>query len=180
MRFPLDKQVLGTTCNSLSYQALDLNTQVEIPIGDHPGAFGVLRKHHIHEGVDLYAHPGDPVFTMETGTVTLIEPFTGEQVGSPWWRNTWAVHVEGLSGVLVYGEIIPNPHIFEGETVLRGSVLGHVTPVLLTDKGRPTTMLHLELHAHSSRGTFSWDLGQPQAEALLDPTPLLLEATGLI
>ncbi len=175
MRFPLRKTVLGTTEDSMSFQRISLRREVEIPVGAHVGAFGVTRKHHIHEGVDLYCMPGDFVFAMEPGIVTKVEAFTGEHAGSPWWENTWAVHVGGPSGVIVYGEITPSALAWPGFEIEEGHLIGFVKPVLKEDKGRPTSMLHLELHQPYTRETVAWDLGAPRPETLLDPTPLLLQ-----
>ena len=112
---------------------------------------------------------------MESGTVVAVEPFTGAHVpppdSSPWWNDTWAVLVEGPSGVIVYGEILPAVH--PGDAVAAGQPLGIVIPVLRRDKGRPTTMLHLEWMRPGARQTVWWRLGQPQPEELRDPAGLM-------
>lgn len=161
------------SADPLSFQGLP-TTHTALPLPPHPGAFGVVRKHHTHEGVDLYAAEGTPVTAVEAGTVVRLEPFTGKHAGTPWWHNTWAVFVEGETGVVVYGEIAPLPEVVEGTLVGAGQCLGHVIPVLKTPKGRPATMLHLELHAHGAREAPAWEHGQPRPATLLDPTPFLL------
>ena len=88
--------------------------------------------------------------------------------------DTWAVFVEGASGVVVYGEIQPEAGLVEGARVEPGQVLGRILQVLKTPKGRPATMLHLELHAPGTRSAPGWDHGQPRPATLLDPTPWLL------
>lgn len=145
-----------------------------LPTGDHPGAFGFRRQHHTHEGVDLYVPVGTPVVSVEPGVVVAIVPFTGEHATppSPWWHNTWAVLVEGQSGVVCYGEIIPSHQ--NGAPADAGELLGHVAKVLTKDKGRPTTMLHLELYKHGVREPVEWLPYHDRPEGLLDPTPLLL------
>ena len=55
--FPLDMDVIGPTSDSMSFQKIDIHTDVEIPTEQHVGAFGVQRKHHVHNGVDLYCEP---------------------------------------------------------------------------------------------------------------------------
>lgn len=144
-----------------------------LPVGDHPGAFGVQRKHHIHEGVDLYCHQGQPVQAVEEGVVVAVIPFTGEIANppSPWWRDTWAVLVEGPSGVVVYGEITPDVKV--GDPIVPGWNIGYVKQVLKIDKGRPMAMLHLELHRPGTRDAKDWIDERPAT--LLDPTPFLLE-----
>jgi murein DD-endopeptidase MepM/ murein hydrolase activator NlpD len=142
-----------------------------IPIAPHPGAFGVKRKHHTHEGVDLYVPDGTSVYAVEDGIVVAITPFTGASEGSPWWEETQAVLIEGETGVVVYGEI--RPWITQpGAHVKRGDIVGFVKRVLKTDKGRPMSMLHLELHTHGAQFALAWEESRP--ETLLDPTPHLL------
>lgn len=144
-----------------------------LPLAPHPGAFGVVRKHHTHEGVDLYAPAGTPVSTVEAGVVVRIEAFTGEHAGTPWWHDTWAVFVEGATGVVVYGEIQPGEGLAVGARLTAGAVLGHVVPVLKTPKGRPAAMLHLELHAPGTRSAPAWEQGLEKPVSLRDPTPHL-------
>jgi murein DD-endopeptidase MepM/ murein hydrolase activator NlpD len=139
----------------------------------HPGAFGVVRTHHIHEGVDLYCAAGTPVSAVEAGVVVAVVPFTGPAAGSPWWLDTQAVLVEGESGVVLYGEISAETEV--GATVDAGQRIGQVVRVLRNDKGRPTAMLHLELHVAGTRNSFGWPLSGPCPATLQDPTPKLLE-----
>ena len=144
-----------------------------LPLGDHPGAFGVKRKHHIHEGVDLYCPEGSVVQAVEEGVVVAVIPFTGTIASppSPWWHDTWAVLVEGPSGVVVYGEIASR--VMVGDPIVPGWSMGYVKQVLKEDKGRPMSMLHLELHKPGTRDAYEWIDKRP--ESLLDPTPFLLE-----
>jgi len=148
---------------------------------DEPGQFGIARKNDVHTGVDLYAEINDHVVAMEDGTVVLIEPFTGAHVvqeadKSPWWNDTWAVLVEGKSGVIAYGEVFPC--VETGIKVRAGERIGQVIPVLRTFKGRPMVMLHLELMRHGSRSTVWWRNGDPKPDCLIDPMPLLLSSAG--
>lgn len=148
-----------------------------IPVGDaHPGAFGFVRANHVHEGVDLYCPEGTPVHAVEDGTVVAIIPFTGPSAEppSPWWHDTLAVLVEGSSGVVVYGEVDIGTGIVIGSRLKAGEPFAHVVRVLRKDKGRPTAMLHLELHVPGTRDAFEWtqDAGRPAS--LLDPTDRLL------
>lgn len=147
-----------------------------VPLAPHPGAFGVERKNHTHEGVDLYCPEGTLVDAVEEGTVVAVIPFTGALATppSPWWHDTWAVLVEGPSGVVVYGEI--RPAVKVGDPIKAGWTIGWVKQVLKEDKGRPMSMLHLELHRSGTRDAYAWEDERP--ESLLDPTPFLLEITG--
>ena len=168
--FPLPLQMIPSETGV--YPA---NQTTWLPIGNHPGAFGTVRKHHQHEGVDLYALPETPVYAVEAGTVVHMEWFTGEQATppSPWWKETQAVFVEGESGVVVYGEITPAPHLTLGQSISQGDLIGWVTEVLKQDKNRPTCMLHLELYEKGQRESLIWDVDAPQPASLCDPTPYL-------
>lgn len=146
---------------------------------DAPGQFGALRRHDIHTGVDLYCAPRTAVLAVEAGQVVDVSPFTGAHVPapdtSPWWNDTWAVLVEGASGVVVYGELSPCVQL--GQWVAAQECLGQVDiPVLKVFKGRPMVMLHLELLRGGSRQTFWWAQGAPCPEGLLDPSPFLQQA----
>jgi len=146
-----------------------------VPIGpDHPGSFGYKRTHHTHEGLDLYCPDGTPVHAVEDGMVVGLIPFTGSHANppSPWWNDTWALLVEGDSGVVVYGEIQAALDFWPNDFIKGGEPIGHVKQVLKTDKGRPMSMLHLELHGHGTKEIFDWIDERPPS--LLDPTEHLL------
>lgn len=145
-----------------------------LPIDNHVGAFGVERRHHIHEGVDLYVPTGTPVRSVEPGVVVAVLPLTGITAQSPWWLDTECVMVEGTSGVVLYGEIEVGSHIKSGRYIGGGDHIGYVTRVLRNDKGRPLSMLHLERHLSGTRTFQAWDKGAPRPASLLDPTPFLL------
>jgi len=170
---PLD---LIVTHDGDSFKNFDSDRETGLPVGNHPGAFGVLRKHHHHEGVDLYAPEGTVVRAVEDGVVVRVGPFTGPAVDMDWWEETWAVMVEGISGVVVYGEIIPCSNL-NGPTPARfevkaGDPIGTVKRVLKVDKGRPMSMLHLELRKHGTTDWSGWYDTRP--DNLLDPTSHLL------
>lgn len=149
-----------------------------LPIKNHPGAFGVGRQFHRHEGVDLYTQQGAPVYSVAEGVVLGLYPFTGEHAGSPWWEETWCVMVrhvvQGHAFCLNYGEIVPVKGLQAGQAIGAGAVLGHVSRVLKKDKGRPTTMLHLEQYTPDMVAPVKeWPLGHEKPAGLLDPTTLL-------
>lgn len=150
-----------------------------VPQGDHPGAFGSVRKHDVHTGVDLYTDGDVYVSAVEAGMVVAIEPFTGPHAGSPWWNDTWVAMVEGASGVVAYGEI--DPAVRVGQLVKAFSWIGIVRPVLKKAPradipGHSATMLHIELYRTGTRVPVDWPLGMPQPANLLDPTSLLVAA----
>lgn len=178
--FPLSKHILLSK-DANSFANLDLRLQTEIPLDSHPGAFGVLRRHHIHEGVDLYACLGDEVLAIEDGEIVSMGPFTGPQAGSPWWLPTEFVMVQGQEQVLCYGELRVAPALAPGQRIREGMVLGRVATVLRHDKGRPRNMLHLERYALGVRVSCGiWPLGAPRPEGLLDPTPVLLQEAAAV
>ena len=140
---------------------------------DDPGKFGAIRRHDIHTGIDLYCNEGAAVYAIERCRVTQIIPFTGPAAESPWWNETWAIVVAGELGYILYGEILPNPFLKVGQQISEGYRLGWVEKVLKHDKGRPMTMLHLELYDRDMEPVW-WDLNTPQPEGLLDPTKLII------
>ena len=144
-----------------------------LPLPPHPGAFGVRRRYHTHEGVDLYMPLAAPVFAVERGEVIAVQPFTGPALGHDWWLPTQGVWVAGDSGVVVYGEIAP--HVRVGQHLSAGELVGVISRVLKKDKGRPTSMLHLELRLPGHLESIEWRDHGNKPDALLDPTPFLLE-----
>jgi murein DD-endopeptidase MepM/ murein hydrolase activator NlpD len=154
------------------------NFKLEIPYGKHPGAFGFKRKYDIHTGIDLYCNDSDSVFAIEDGVIVNIEQFTGPEVGSDWWNSTFAVMIEGISGVINYGELyFPNLKI--GDTIKEGDLIGNVKQVLKSNKIREDienhscSMLHIELYKHGTTKFVDWINEKPFD--LLDPTELLLK-----
>lgn len=145
--------------------------QANLPLKGNPGAFGTPRRYDIHTGVDLYCPVGTPVLAVESGLVVLINLFTGPIAGSPWWHETSFVAIRGLSGVVVYGEISPKVQV--GQSVTAGDTIGFVQQVLTKDKGKPMTMLHLELYDNVIDPVI-WKLSETKPLGLLDPTNKLL------
>jgi len=143
-----------------------------IPDGEHPGAFGVVRRYDVHTGVDLYCNPGDNVYAIEAGIVSRIERFTGEWADSPWWNNTQAIVVQGKSGSILYGEIDVSFDFIPGLNIEEGAILGRVQTVLKEDKGKPLTMLHMELYSKTIPSVW-WKLNEPKPEYLEDITGIL-------
>lgn len=147
-----------------------------LPIRGDVGSYGCIRKHDVHTGVDLYCDPGTVVVAVEAGTVVGVEQFTGAAADSPWWLDSWAVLVEGVSGVVAYGELSRHNLPSVGDAVARGQSLGEVTSVLTPKADRPTTMLHLELYQTGARTTVWWPLGTAKPSSLLNPTSRLSDA----
>lgn len=180
MQFPFVNRKVVTTEDSDSFKTAE-RYSIEIPLKSHVGAFGVKRKHHMHEGVDLYAEEGEFVVAMEDGIVVYVGPFTGPQAGTPWWRDTQMVMIEGASGVIAYGEIEAAPGLDVGRKVLARELIGKLVPVLTKDKGRPMTMLHVELYDSGTKQPVTeWPLNAEKPKHLQDPTPLLLKAAKLV
>ncbi len=144
-----------------------------LPLQGHVGSFGHKRKYDIHTGVDLYVPIETPVYAMEEGEVIKVAPFTGPHAGLPWWNNTDAVYIKSTNIVILYGEIQSTVKI--GDYIEPGQLIGHVIEVLKTNKGRPTSMLHLEMHTQDSTAWYLWEELNNKPEKLLDPTPYLLQ-----
>lgn len=175
MKFPINKKNISLSTSPKGFLE-DYSTNTEIPLIPHPGSFGVTRKNHIHEGIDLYCNNGEEVIAIEDGIIVNISAFTGEIAGSPWWNNTYCILVEGKTGVFNYGELIPNENLKIGMKIQEGEIIGHITTVLKEDKGRPMNMLHLELYTHGTKNHLNeWSLNTPQIENLLNPTQYLIE-----
>ena len=149
-----------------------------LPAAGDPGAFGAVRRHDVHTGVDLHCPEGSLVVAIEPGVVAAVLAFTGSGAGSPWWNDTDAVLVEGSSGVVVYGEVRAAADVRVGTRVSAGDPLGRVVRVLRHDKGRPMSMLHVELYAAGVRDPVWWRLGEPMPAGLCDPTPLLAQSSS--
>lgn len=147
-----------------------------IPESPHPGGFGVKRKFHIHEGVDLYCSENTPIIAMEDGIILDIFPFTGKFSGSPWWEETHCVMISGKSNVINYGEIRPVNSLHPGMKISKRSIIGYVKKVLKKDKGKPMSMLHLELYERGVKEPVEWKIGQRKPDFLLDPTSMLKKA----
>lgn len=153
-----------------------------IPEGKHPGAFGFRRKHHTHEGVDIYVSTGTEVQAVENGQVVFVGPFTGPSVGTPWWHETSCVMIRGRSGVVNYGEL--QPSVVIGQLVEVGQVLGTILQVLREDSAKlflpdfgdqpkPLSMLHLELYEPDVTEPVEWLPDTERPVGLLDPTEFL-------
>lgn len=146
----------------------------DYPVPEGPNAFGAVRKHDIHTGVDLLCDVGTPVYAMESGVVVNTFVFTGEKVGTPWWHETHGVLIQGATGNILYGEISIN-NLEVDDEVFAGQCVGWVKQVLVKDKGRPMSMLHLELYDHSYHGIgVVWNLGEEKPSKLRDPTTILM------
>lgn len=168
------KHSLVVTDDSESFASF-MQYETGLPVWPHKGSFGYKRKFHHHEGVDLYVPEGTTIRAVEDSIVVAIEPFTGLHALSPWWEETFAILAEGDTGVVAYGEISPRPDLKVGSKFTAGDTVGHVLRVLKHDKGRPMSMLHLELYLHGTTKTVEWPAWQNEKpKELRDPTPYLL------
>lgn len=116
----------------------------DIPLSSIPAAnrFGARRKFDVHTGVDLFAPEGTPIYACEDGVVIDVCTFTGASIGMPWWNETQCAAIRGVSGVILYGEI--TSYVNTGDKVQEGDLIGTVKQVLIKDKGKPMSMLHIE------------------------------------
>lgn len=151
------------------------NKTPHVPVDGSVASFAHKRSYYYHPGVDLYCDAGQYVVAIEDSKVINIEIFTGPNANpvSAWWNETWAVLVEGASGVLGYCELKPLPYIKKGFKLKAGIPIGNIIPVLKRDKDNGTTMLHLEMYKPKTSGHVTWHIGEDRPETLLDPTEFL-------
>lgn len=180
LTFPFKNKLVGVTSESEHFRNIDIAREVMIPLAPHPGAFGVTRKFHVHEGVDLYCLEHEPVYAMQAGTVLDILKFTGPHVNMPWWNDTFAVTVESDLGIINYGELMPADSIKPGTKISQGDLIGTVMTVLKKDKGRPRNMLHFEIYEKDAEIAHPWQVGGLRPKGLLDPTEILIMAAKLM
>lgn len=175
---PISHRLIGPTSDSMSFKNIDISKEVEIPIPDHVGSFGIARRYDVHKGVDLYCPEGTCVYAVEEGEFNRITPWTGVKANCGWWEETDAIFIDSPSGVVCYGEISVIKYDFViGEKIKAGQLLGTVKRVLKEDKGRPRSMLHLQLYDHGVYGCGGvWEIENPKPKGLFDPTELLLNA----
>lgn len=151
----------------------------ELPNNNHPGSFGFTRRHDIHTGIDLYVPGENLVKAVESGFVVAVEDYTGPKAGSPWWLPTKSILIEGESGVVCYGEVLPMG-VAKGEMILEGQIIAHVVPVLKETRldvlNHSRYMLHLELYKHGTKESVWWKLNEEKPTNLLDPTEKLNES----
>ena len=141
---------------------------------------GLIERRGLRTELDVDGFALDLVGPFEVRAMTLggvgIIDFTGPKVDTPWWNDTRAIMIEGSSGVFVYGEVKEREGLKIGDNIECGDVIGEVVTVLKKDKGKPMTMLHVELYEHKFRDRdMVWELGKEKPEPLLDPTKILLE-----
>lgn len=162
--------------NNKSNVFFDYKKYVELPIENHPGSFGFIRKNHIHEGLDFYCEKNEPVYSIEEGIIKKIKIFTGEKVFSPWWNETYCVLIEYKNFIINYGEIIPINNLKEGMLIKKGELIGKVERVLKKDKGRPMDMLHLEMYEKGVSDSIEiWSLNKEKPNKLINPTNFMRE-----
>jgi len=153
---------------------LPLKCKIQLPTDTEPGRFGAVRKFDIHTGVDLYCDDGEPVYAIEDGTIINHGRFTGASIGFPWWEETDCICIKGKSGIILYGEITIREELLNRIWIKEGELIGHVKRVLKVDKGRPMSMLHIELYNENYVGHWvEWTLDQPRPTGLEDITPIL-------
>ena len=79
---------------------------------------------------------------------------------------------------MVYGEI--EPRVLVGDKVRAGDLVAVVeTPVLKEFKGRPMTMLHIELLSPGTKGIMWWRNGEDMPKGLRNPKRFLQKAAGV-
>ena len=150
-----------------------------IAINNHPGAYGAVRRHDIHTGIDLYGFENDWVFCIENGIVVKNAQFTGTP-DCDWWNPTDCVVVRSETRYILYGEIKSKLQV--GDVVEFGQKIGEISPVLPVDKirkdipGHSNCMLHLECMnlTYNNEEYPIWTKFDDRPPYLMDPTPILI------
>ena len=131
--------------------------------------FGVVRKHDIHTGIDIYCEINDEVFSVLDGTIIDIGIFTGEKVSSPWWNETGYIEINHGYFYILYGEIKVIPELKVGDKIEKDTLLGNVQKILKKENTKnPPTMIHLEFYSRYNEPT-EWSLGRDKPQNLLNP-----------
>jgi len=186
-RFPIETKDLIPLGFSLTADRRSYDFANYVPKYGEPGYFGAVRKHDIHEGIDIYCMPHATAHAVEDGEVVDSYQYTGAGANCDWWNDTWCVKVKGKSGVVTYGELempevasslsVQYPVI--GSQIKAGDKIGIIGQVLKDGKHRPdirnhsTSMLHIELRKESCH-LDGWKLDSDRDPRLLDPAPFLL------
>lgn len=146
--------------------------EYNLPSLDSQNCFGAKRKHDFHTGVDLFCQEHEGVYSMYDGVVTNVIEFTGFSE-SPWWNDTLAVMIyhPDKQKTFLYGEVETN--LKPGKVVKAGDLIAKVKKVLKKDKGKPTTMLHMECYKGLQTSAVWWYHNQKCPNNLEDITKYL-------
>lgn len=139
-----------------------------IPVGNYEkGSFGSKRKTNYNTGVDLFCPPEVDVCALESGTIVKIII-----------KDTFKIiMIEGYSGVVAYGNVLPEEDLVEGMEIEKGDVLGTTIPYYVhtkTGEELIISKLHIEYYRHGTRFPEFWTFGCEKPKRLLDPTRNLL------
>jgi murein DD-endopeptidase MepM/ murein hydrolase activator NlpD len=135
--------------------------------------FGAPRNDRNHAGIDLYAFAGDTVVAMLDGVVTNTQSF---HLGSS------AIFVDHGPFVVMYGEVETGSWnrfgVAPGTKVSKGQPIARADCMSGTIGNCSSHMLHLEAYAPGTSKNARWYRNAAVPQSLLDPTRLLLRASG--
>lgn len=140
----------------------------DVPIGNYEkGSFGSKRKTNYNTGVDIFCPPEIDVYALESGKIVKIII-----------KDTFKIiMVEGYSGVIAYGNVLPEEDLYEGMEIERGDIIGATIPYYVhtkTGEELIISKLHIEYYRHGTRFPEFWAFGCEKPKRLLDPTRNLL------
>lgn len=102
------------------------------------GAFGAPRGYHVHEGLDLVAIPGEPVFSPVGGRfVRTGRPYADDDALS-------LVVLEGRGYLVKLMYVKPLPDLLPGEPVAAGQMIGTAQDVRERYGAKITPHVHVE------------------------------------
>lgn len=139
-----------------------------VPVGSYEkGSFGSKRKSNYNTGVDVFCPPELDVYALEGGVVVKVII-----------KDTFKiVMVEGYSGVVAYGNVLPEEDLVEGMAIEVGDIIGTTIPYYVHTKAGEELViskLHIEYYRHGTKFPEFWAFGCEKPKRLLDPTRNLL------
>jgi len=133
----------GYLANVLKHQRIRMDR-----LGD--GHYGAGRTDHLHEGTDLEATPGEPVFSPVSGVIDALGyPYRDD-------RRFELIRIEGGGFVVDLMYVLPLEWVRPGERVRKGEQVGYAQAVSLRYGSAMLDHVHVEVR------TLDGDLVNPE------------------
>jgi hypothetical protein len=105
------------------------NKNMNIPEDGTEGGFLEDRKDRFHCGVDIYAPRGEPILSIEDGTVLDVSVFTSPERVS-YWNDTVQILFKADSGIFYRYAELEGSLVEKGKQIHEGDTIGYVGQVL--------------------------------------------------